>query len=123
MATGPVVRAKPEQVTVAVSTVVVFGTLTIFLYPALYSLNLLWLVLPPGRSAFGIYAGSTIHEVAQVFAAGRSVSMEMAALGLSTHVRALRQAGIKPLLLGSLLFTWLIIGRGAINALLADCLH
>ena len=214
MATGPVVRAKPEQLTAAVSTVVVFGTLAIFLYPALYRLNLLWLLLPPGHSAFGIYAGSTIHEVAQVFAAGRSVSMEtantavitklvrvmmlapfliglsvwlargatqthtakqtavaaelatrtlpipwfafgfigivmfnslsllpqrvvsaaidldtlllamaMAALGLSTHVRALRQAGIKPLLLGSLLFAWLIIGGGAINALLADCLH
>ena len=36
MATEPVVRGRAEQVTVAVSTVVVFGTVAIFLYPALY---------------------------------------------------------------------------------------
>jgi uncharacterized membrane protein YadS len=40
------------------------------------------------------------------------LAMAMAALGLSTHVRALRQAGIKPLLLGSLLFAWLTRLRG-----------
>jgi uncharacterized integral membrane protein (TIGR00698 family) len=98
MATGPVVRAKPEQVTVAVSTVVVFGTLAIFLYPALYSLNLLWILLPPGRSAFGIYAGSTIHEVAQVFAAGRSVSMETANTAVITKL--VRVMMLAPFLIG-----------------------
>src|SRR5579863_7211048 len=75
MATEPVVRARPEQVAVAVSTVVVFGTLSMFLYPALYTLNLHWSLLPAGADAFGVYAGSTIHEVAQVVAAGRSVSL------------------------------------------------
>ena len=33
LATEPVVKARAEQVTVAVATVVVFGTLSIFLYP------------------------------------------------------------------------------------------
>ena len=37
---------RPGQVTVAVSTVVVFGTLAIFLYPALYHLNARY---PPAR--------------------------------------------------------------------------
>ncbi len=42
MATEPVVRGRAEQVAVAVSTVVVFGTLGIFLYPALFQLDQDW---------------------------------------------------------------------------------
>jgi uncharacterized integral membrane protein (TIGR00698 family) len=212
MATEPVVRAKAEQVTVAVSCVVLFGTLATFLYPILYVMNAHWHVLPVGLRAFGIYAGSTIHEVAQVFAAGRSVSAEtadtavvtkmvrvmmlapfllalsawrarrpdpsleaerlqtvacgarrlsmpwfalgfvamvlfnslallpenlrsalvnvdtfilgiaMVALGLTTHVSAVRSAGIRPLLLGGSLFLWLILGGGLINTLVARVL-
>ena len=73
MASEPVVRARAEQVTVAVATVVVFGTFAIFLYPALFELNQHWALIPGGAEGFGIYAGSTIHEVAQVVAAARSV--------------------------------------------------
>ncbi len=73
MATEPVVRARAEQVTVAVATVVVFGTLAIFLYPVLFDLNQQWQLIPGGAEGFGIYVGSTIHEVAQVVAAARSV--------------------------------------------------
>jgi len=39
MATEPVLRARSEQVTVAVSTVVIFGSLAIFLYPLLHTLQ------------------------------------------------------------------------------------
>ena len=73
MATEPVVKARAEQVTVAVATVVVFGTIAIFLYPPLFELNRQWQFVPGGADGFGIYAGSTIHEVAQVVAAARSV--------------------------------------------------
>ncbi len=74
MAAEPVVHGRAEQVTVAVSTVVVFGTVAIFLYPALYHLNLQQQFMPLSARAYGIYAGSTIHEVAQVVAAGRAVT-------------------------------------------------
>jgi len=209
MATEPLVRAKSEQVTVAISTVVVFGTVAIFVYPALYELNLHWQLIPAGTRAFGIYAGSTIHEVAQVFAAGRSISpetantavitkmvrvmmlapfliglsgwlardttrvatasgsgggrkltipwfafafvavvvinsfaalptsfvgsaidldtfllaMAMGALGLTTHLSAIRKAGVKPLLLGAILFAWLIGGGALINVLVEGWVH
>ena len=213
MATEPLVRAKSEQVTVAISTVVVFGTVAIFVYPALYELNLHWQLVPAvGTRAFGIYAGSTIHEVAQVFAAGRSISpetantavitkmvrvmmlapfliglsgwlardtskaadasssgsssstrkltipwfafafvavvvinsfawlpksfvgsaidldtfllaMAMGALGLTTHLSAIRKAGVKPLLLGAILFAWLIGGGALINILVEGWVH
>ncbi len=103
MATEPVVRAKSEQVTVAVSTVVLFGTVAIFLYPMLYGLHLPWGLLPAGPSAFGIYAGSTIHEVAQVFAAGRAVSADTANTAVITKL--VRVMMLAPFLI--LLSAWL----------------
>jgi uncharacterized integral membrane protein (TIGR00698 family) len=74
MATEPVVRGRAEEVGVAVSTVVAFGTLAIFVYPALYHLNehAHWLSITP--FAYGIFTGSTVHEVAQVVAAGKAVA-------------------------------------------------
>lgn len=78
MAAEPVVKARAEQVTVAVATVVVFGTLAIFLYPVLFQLNQQWQVIPGGANGFGLFAGSTIHEVAQVVAAARSIGPEAA---------------------------------------------
>ena len=45
--------------------------------------------------------------------------MAMAALGLTTHMSAIRRAGIKPLLLAGLLFCWLIAGGAAINHVVA----
>lgn len=86
MATEPVLRARAEQVTVAVSTVVVFGTLAIFLYPALYHLNARHALLPMSPAAYGIFAGSTIHEVAQVVAAGRAVSAAAADTAVITKM-------------------------------------
>jgi uncharacterized integral membrane protein (TIGR00698 family) len=74
MATEPVVRGRAEEVCVAVSTVVAYGTLAIFIYPALYHLNdrAHWLSITP--FAYGIFTGSTVHEVAQVVAAGKAVA-------------------------------------------------
>jgi uncharacterized integral membrane protein (TIGR00698 family) len=74
MATEPVVRGRAEEVCVAVSTVVAYGTLAIFIYPAIYHLNdrAHWLSITP--FAYGIFTGSTVHEVAQVVAAGKAVA-------------------------------------------------
>jgi uncharacterized integral membrane protein (TIGR00698 family) len=74
MAAEPVVRGRAEEVCIAVSTVVAFGTLAIFIYPALYHLNdrMHWLSITP--FAYGVFTGSTVHEVAQVVAAGKAVA-------------------------------------------------
>ncbi len=135
MATESVVRGKAEQVAVAVATVVVFGTLTIALYPLLYRLNLHWHFLGTSSSEFGIYAGSTIHEVAQVVAAARSVSQEAAnaaliakmarvmmlapfllllsafVVGSGKHAPASRQRATVPW------FAWIFIGTIGLNSL------
>ncbi|MDP5254128.1 MULTISPECIES: YeiH family protein [unclassified Vibrio] len=196
MATEPVIKAQAHKVSIAVATVVVFGTLSMFTYPLLYP------VLGLSEHSYGLLVGSTIHEVAQVVAAGSAVSehaadiaviekmlrvmllapflfalsfwyqkkhtqtvtdssqskrlfipwfallfilacgvnslglislthsneiaaldnilltMAMAALGLRTHVGAIRQAGIKPLLLAGCLFVFLTVGGYFINGLI-----
>ena len=76
LATEPIVEGRPDQVTVAVATVVLFGTVGVFLYPALYEINAILHFLPNDQSRFGIYVGSTVHEVAQVIAAARSIGSE-----------------------------------------------
>jgi len=67
LATEPVVRGQAHKVSVAVATVVIFGTVGMFVYPLLYP------YLGLSETAYGLYAGSTIHEVAQVVVAGRAV--------------------------------------------------
>ena len=109
MATEPVVRARPEQVTVAVATVVVFGTLSIFLYPLLFQLNLELGWIPGGATGFGLYAGSTIHEVAQVVAAARSVGIDAA--NTAIIAKMVRVMMLAPFLM--LLSLWLGRGQGS----------
>ena len=86
LATEPVVRASADEVCIAVATVVAFGTLAIFLYPALYQLNeqLHWVSL--GTFSYGIFAGSTVHEVAQVVAAGKAVAESSANTAVITKL-------------------------------------
>jgi uncharacterized integral membrane protein (TIGR00698 family) len=96
LATEPVVRGKPEQVSVAVAGVVVFGTVSMFLYPVLAGLNDLWHVIPGGQAEFGIYIGSSVHEVAQVVAAGRQVGADAA--GTAVIAKMVRVLMLAPFL-------------------------
>lgn len=203
MATEPVVKPHASKVSIAVATVVVFGTAGMFLYPMFYHLGQGVLSVFSNQNRYGIYAGSTIHEVAQVFAAGQAIgagaadtavivkmirvmmlapflvilsiwlsrrdvvaegekcritipwfavlfvvmagvnslhvlpvtlthvftqldnwmlAMAMAALGLTTHLKAIREAGLKPLILGAILFVYLIFGGALINWCVAHTL-
>ncbi|HBL97451.1 MAG TPA: YeiH family putative sulfate export transporter, partial [Psychrobacter sp.] len=210
IAAEPVVKAQAHKVTIAVATVVVFGTMSMLLYPFLYQLG--WLQPWLSAQQYGMYTGSTVHEVAQVVVAGNAINTEigdtavvtkmirvmmlalfllvlsfaltkdrsvdnaaiehegsksetasfmsrvkqvkvpwfafifigivllhtwvpmsasiersmvrlddvlltmaMFALGLTTHLSAIKQAGVKPLVLGAVMFGWLILGGGLIN--------
>ncbi|MCW9733280.1 YeiH family protein [Avibacterium sp. 20-15] len=193
MATEPILKAPSYKVSVAVALIVIFGTVSMFLYPLLYPY--LQAYLPD--HLFGIYIGSTVHEVAQVYAAGANITpqvadtaviakmlrvmmlaplllalsyflrkesgeqqgkivipyfallfigvaifnsfnvlppfivdflvqldrfllmMVMAALGLTTHINSLKQAGTKPLLLGAIIWIWLMVGGLGINLIFA----
>jgi uncharacterized integral membrane protein (TIGR00698 family) len=67
MATQPVVRGEEHKVSIAVATVVVFGTLSMVAYPLVFP------YLGLSEHTFGLFAGSTIHEVAQVVAVGDAI--------------------------------------------------
>lgn len=183
LASNSVIRARDNQVAIAIACVVLFGTGCMLLYPWLYQ------QLGGDAKTFGVFTGATVHEVAQVVAIGNSLgeqvmqaavvtklvrvlllapfifllqawlsrqncpataakkqkvplfvlafivclllnswlplpehiqhivlqldeillAMAMAALGLSTSVLALKQAGFKPLLLALLLTAQLIV--------------
>ncbi len=76
LATEPVLKAEEHKTAVAVSMVVLFGTISMFLYPVLYAA-----IIEPATGflhmnpqEFGIYVGGTIHEVAQVVAVPASIA-------------------------------------------------
>lgn len=110
MATEPIVRARTEQVAIAVSTVVLFGTIGMFLYPAIWQLNLQLGLFDIGATAFGIYIGSTVHEVAQVVAAGSAV--DMAAANTAVITKMVRVMMMAPFLV----IVSLLLARGGAQA-------
>ena len=69
----PVVKSEPHKTAVAVSTVVIFGTLSMFIYPAIYRAGMLDLT----PEQMGLYTGSTLHEVAHVVGAGNAMGKEI----------------------------------------------
>lgn len=73
MATQPVLKASSEKSAVAVGTVVLFGTIAMFLYPFIYKLGL----FPFNENQMGIYIGATIHEVAHVVGAGNALGAQI----------------------------------------------
>ena len=197
MATEPVVKAESHKVSVAIAVVVIFGTLSMLLYPVLYP----YLNQFIDAHQFGIYIGSTVHEVAQVYAAGGNINptvadtaviskmirvmllapflfalsyylakqeqqengqklivpwfallfiamalinslgwlpagwvqvlvaldsfllmSAMVALGLTTHISAIKNAGLKPILLGTGIYLWLVAGGFLVNFCLSKLL-
>jgi uncharacterized integral membrane protein (TIGR00698 family) len=83
LATQPVVGGESHQVSAAVGTVVLCGTLSMFLYPLLYKM-VPFLAASPKLMA--IYTGSTIHEIAGVVAAGNSMGGDVLCTAVVTKL-------------------------------------
>lgn len=64
VAANTVVRDTEEAVAYALATVTLFGTIAMFSYPVLGGM------LPLDARAYGLWTGASVHEVAQVVAAG-----------------------------------------------------
>ncbi len=94
----PVVKCQPYKAAVAVSTVVIFGTLSMFLYPALYRAG--WFAM--GAEQMGLYTGATLHEVAHVVGAGNAMAAVDAASASIEHsaiiVKMIRVMMLAPVL-------------------------
>jgi uncharacterized integral membrane protein (TIGR00698 family) len=78
LATEPVIKAEPYKTTIAVATVVIFGTIAMFIYPMLYQQGFFGLSLRLTEQAMGAYVGATLHEVAHVVGAGASMGDDIA---------------------------------------------
>jgi uncharacterized integral membrane protein (TIGR00698 family) len=102
LATEPVLKSEEYKTAIAVSMVVLFGTVSMFLYPVLYTAifeNATGFLHMTARE-FGIYVGGTIHEVAQVVAVPASIpnaSEEMA--NAAVIVKMTRVIMIAPMLI------------------------
>ena len=192
VAAESVLGAAPDKTSAAVGQVVLFGSVAMLVYPLMFGF------LGIEREPFGIYVGSTVHEVAQVVAVGKTIggvtaenavivkmirvmmlapflivlgrfaargddttatgprpglpgfaiwfiviallhpylglpdslvqvlravdiyllAAAMAALGLDTTIKRLRVAGREAVLLGAILFVYLIVGGGIANLLI-----
>src|SRR5574344_1506955 len=87
------IRPKPYKTAVAVATVVIFGTLSMFLYPVLYKAG----VFNLSAEEMGVFTGSTIHEVAHVVGAGNA--MGVAVSNTAIIVKMIRVMMLVPVLL------------------------
>lgn len=99
LAFEPTLRAAPHKSAVAVATVVLFGTLSMFLYPIAYQAGL----IPLSTQEIGLYIGGTVHEVAQVVGAASNFGPETT--DVATIVKMTRVALLVPVLL--ILGLWL----------------
>jgi uncharacterized integral membrane protein (TIGR00698 family) len=99
------IKTKPYKAAVAVSTVVIFGTISMFLYPILYK-NGIFALTP---QEMGIFAGSTIHEVAHTVGAGNAMGSDIS--NIAIIVKMIRVMMLVPVLL----VTSLLVSRAAIK--------
>ena len=97
-------RAKAYKTAVAVSTVVIFGTMSMFLYPVLYRNGIFDL----SPEQMGIFAGSTIHEVAHVVGAGNAMGDSVS--NTAIVVKMIRVMMLVPVLL---ILTWSVARTAA----------
>lgn len=87
------IRPKPYKTAVAVATVVIFGTLSMFLYPILYRAGVF--SLSPGM--MGLFTGATVHEVAHVVGAANAMGGEVS--NTAIIVKMIRVMMLVPVLL------------------------
>lgn len=87
------IKSKPFKTAVAVSTVVIFGTISMFLYPVLYRNGIVDL----SSEQMGLYTGATLHEVAHVVGAGNAMGKEISDVAII--VKMIRVIMLVPVLL------------------------
>ncbi len=100
-AISPVIKAKENQISIAIGTVFILNSIALFLFPAIgQSLNL-------SQSQFGMWCAIAIHDTSSVVAAANKYGAE--ALEIATTVKLARALWIIPL---SFLSTFLFSNQG-----------
>lgn len=93
----PVVKCESHKTAIAVSTVVIFGSIAMFLYPVMYRTGVLDGL---DNMQVAVYTGSTLHEVAHVAGAGNAMDPTDAAgiAGTATITKMIRVMMLAPVL-------------------------
>ncbi len=107
LAAEPVIRCEGHKTAIAVSTVVIFGTISMFLYPIMYHAGLL-----NGLSNMevAIYTGSTLHEVAHVAGAGNAMD-PTDALGIAGPATITKMIRVMMLAPALIIMSFALAGR------------
>lgn len=96
-AVAPVIKAKDEQISIALGTVFILNAIALFIFPPIGE----WLGLT--QQQFGTWAAIAIHDTSSVVGAGQAFGEE--ALRVATTIKLTRALWIIPVaLLTSLLF-------------------
>lgn len=99
IATAPLLRAGPRQVSFAVATITLFGTVALVTYP------LIGRALGMDDTAFGTWIGLAVNDTSQVVGAGAAFSPE--ARDVATVVKLIRNLAIAPVVVAvALIAAW-----------------
>lgn len=96
IATNTVTEAHDEDVAYAVAMVTVFGSIAMFTYPLVYP----FLSLSP--EGFGLWAGASIHEIAQVVAAAFQAGTDAGHFGTIAKLTRVMMLAPLVMILGAL---------------------
>ena len=100
VAADSVVQGERRDTALALGIITLLGTIGILIYPALHG------VFKLGEFVYGVWDGASLHEMAQVVAAGFAVSDEAARV--ATVVKLARIALLAPVVL---LLSWMLRRR------------
>jgi uncharacterized integral membrane protein (TIGR00698 family) len=109
IATAPVIQAEEREVSFAVATITLFGTLAVFLYPLIgHALGL-------SDRSFGLWSGVAVNDTSQVVAA--SAAFSTTARDVATVVKLVRNGLMAPLIV---LIAWwwerrAVVATGAVS--------
>jgi uncharacterized integral membrane protein (TIGR00698 family) len=101
-ATAPAINAKEEEIGVAISGITLFGLISMFLYPYLFTNTVVYNWLLGNPIVYAIWVGSGVHESAQVIAAACALSPDCMQPALI--IKSIRIFMIAPIVLASTFF-------------------
>lgn len=107
MGADAIIKPNAYKTSVAVATVVIFGTTAMFIYPAAYRAG----ILPLDPQQMGIFSGATLHEVAHAVGAGNAMGEEIA--GVAIIVKMMRVMLLVPVLI---IMAWWLAAKAAAGA-------
>ncbi|MBN2336146.1 putative sulfate exporter family transporter [Candidatus Bathyarchaeota archaeon] len=101
-AVAPAIKAREEEIGVAISGITLFGLISMFLYPYLFTNTAVYEWLLGNPNVYAIWVGSGVHESAQVIAAACTLSPDCMQPALI--IKSIRIFMIAPIVLASTYF-------------------